>query len=242
MLPAVVRAAPGGADPTEYFLTSLHLLVHVGMACKEHRPVPPSPLTPPPPAPLFTEKHNASLHTSGCEQDLVLSHKTAATASAHARRVLALLTSLEPAHAEAANGNGAAKKGGEGAAPPLLERALVQARTAGSGATPPPPATRSQPGQHTHPATRTRAPLSPSSRRRCSAAGMALELRSVVIAPPALSEPPLAGPLSASVPRGAHVFVSGPNGCGKSSLLRVALGVWPAGCARGADRRRAPAE
>mmetsp|Transcript_47988 Transcript_47988/g.155189 ORF Transcript_47988/g.155189 Transcript_47988/m.155189 type:complete len:686 (-) Transcript_47988:287-2344(-) len=156
MLPAVVRAAPGGADPTEYFLTSLHLLVHVGMACK----------------------------------DLVLSHKTAATASAHARRVLALLTSLEPAHAEAANGNGAAKKGGEGAAPPLLERALVQARTAGSG--------------------------------------MALELRSVVIAPPALSEPPLAGPLSASVPRGAHVFVSGPNGCGKSSLLRVALGVWPA--------------
>ena len=71
---------------------------------------------------------------------------------------------------------------------------------------------------------------------------MALELRSVVIAPPALSEPPLAGPLSASVPRGAHVFVSGPNGCGKSSLLRVALGVWPAGCARGADRRRAPAE
>ncbi|EOD12380.1 putative ABC transporter [Emiliania huxleyi CCMP1516] len=146
MLPAVVRAAPGGADPTEYFLTSLHLLVH----------------------------------------DLVLSHKTAATASAHARRVLALLTSLEPAHAEAANGNGAAKKGGEGAAPPLLERALVQARTAGSG--------------------------------------MALELRSVVIAPPALSEPPLAGPLSASVPRGAHVFVSGPNGCGKSSLLRARAG------------------
>ena len=167
MLPAVVRAAPGGADPTEYFLTSLHLLVHVGMACKEHRPVPPSPLTPPPPAPLFTEKHNASLHTSGCEQDLVLSHKTAATASAHARRVLALLTSLEPAHAEAANGNGAAKKGGEGAAPPLLdrppllERGLAQARTAGSGATPPPPS-HAQPAGTAHSPrdAHTRHPLS----------------------------------------------------------------------------------
>ncbi|EOD39247.1 hypothetical protein EMIHUDRAFT_466711 [Emiliania huxleyi CCMP1516] len=109
----------------------------------------------------------ASHRRAGSPADLVLSHKTAATASAHARRVLALLTSLEPAHAEAANGNGPAKKGGE---------------------------------------------------------GMALELRSVVIAPPALSEPPLAGPLSASVPRGAHVFVSGPNGCGKSSLLRARAG------------------
>ena len=32
MLPAVVASAPAQIDPTEYFLTSLHLLVHVAMA------------------------------------------------------------------------------------------------------------------------------------------------------------------------------------------------------------------
>ena len=240
MLPAVVRAAPGGADPTEYFLTSLHLLVHVGMACKEHRPVPPSPLTPPPPAPLFTEKHNASLHTSGCEQDLVLSHKTAATASAHARRVLALLTSLEPAHAEAANGNGAAKKGGEGAAPPLLERGLVQARTAGSGATPPPPS-HAQPAGTAFTPRRAHAPPSlprhgGAARRQGwrSSSGPSSSPRQRSPSPPspAPSPPPSrAEPTSSS--RGQTAAESR-RCCG----LRSACGRRAAR----ADRRRAPAE
>lgn len=35
MLPAVARAAGSASDPTEYFLTCLHLLVNVGMALKD---------------------------------------------------------------------------------------------------------------------------------------------------------------------------------------------------------------
>jgi len=35
MLPAAARGSSPGFDPTEYFLTVLHLLVNVGMACKD---------------------------------------------------------------------------------------------------------------------------------------------------------------------------------------------------------------
>ena len=144
MLPAVISAAPAsGIDPTEYFLTSLHLLVNVGMACK----------------------------------DLVLSHKTAAAASAHAKRIQALLHALE-AQPPAATG------------PP--PRALL------------------------------RRSLRPSD-------ACVLELKDLTVALPSSAAAPLVGPLTLSVPRGARVLVSGPNGCGKSSLLRALLGVWPVG-------------
>lgn len=144
MLPAVVAAAPStGIDPTEYFLTSLHLLVNVGMACK----------------------------------DLVLSHKTAAAASAHAKRIQTLFATLE-GHPQPSD-----------------------------IAAPPPPSS---------------AQLTRSLGR---ADGCVLRLTDVVIGPPDHSTA-LTAPLTLAVPRGARVLACGPNGCGKSSLLRVVLGVW----------------
>jgi ABC-type uncharacterized transport system fused permease/ATPase subunit len=144
MLPAVVAAAPAtGMDPTEYFLTSLHLLVNVGMACK----------------------------------DLVLSHKTAAAASAHAKRIQTLFATLE-GHPQ----------------PPAIATAAS-----------------------TSPALLTRS-LSPAD-------SSVLRLTDVVIGPPGHSTA-LTVPLKLSVPNGARVLACGPNGCGKSSLLRVILGVW----------------
>ena len=146
MLPAVVGAAPStGLDPTEYFLTSLHLLVNVGMACK----------------------------------DLVLAHKTAATASAHAKRVQTLLSMLHGQQIAP----GTISTHQAVAQYPRLVRSLGESNTA------------------------------------------VLQLANVLIAPPGTDA--IVAPITFAMPRAGRVLASGPNGCGKSSLLRVILGVWP---------------
>lgn len=131
MLPAVYHGigARANADPTEYFLTCLHLLVNVGLALR----------------------------------DLVGSFKVAATARGYATRVETLYSAID-------------------ATPP------VAAPPAGAGET-------------------------------------LLQLEKLCVATPEGAT--LVQNLSLTLSKGQRILVRGPNGTGKSSILRVLAGVWP---------------
>lgn len=155
MLPAVIHPCASRSsasdDPTEYFLTCLHLLVNVGMALK----------------------------------DLVLSHKAAATTSGLATRVATLLDALE----------NSALDPSPSFSPPSL------------------------PSPSPSPAT-------PSTLVAESTEGTPLLLRLDGLRVSLPSGAELLQPLSLEVGAGQRILVCGPNGCGKSSLLRVLSGVW----------------